>query len=437
MEAAKGKTTAEKSTEMSKRVRMMVKGMAQKAHEARAKGQPVAYLFIGSYYDEILRAMDIVPVGTENFAGLCAAKMDAERFLDKAESEGYPRHLCTYATCGIGFDAMRRELGTQPPNAPDGGMAMPTVMLGSGMMICDPRYKWYQAAQRYNDVPVHVHGFLWPPVDANLKEVQGYYVKYIRDELQGLVEFLEKQLGKKMDWDRLSEVLDLSERTLKVWNDAYQLRKAVPAPMPTEDALNTMVPGFFMLGTQEALDFYQELYKEISYRVDHKIGVIPNEKYRLLWGAGLPPWFSLIIFNYFESLGAVFPIETAYPPLPIVEVPRELHPLDRLALRAFKQCTYRYEKAQKHSGSPDVEWLLELIQDYKIDGVVCHRASTCRTLHVGQIHLLNVLKQYTDIPTLILESDIVDMRSYSEADTHAKIDAFIETVDAYKREKAS
>jgi benzoyl-CoA reductase/2-hydroxyglutaryl-CoA dehydratase subunit BcrC/BadD/HgdB len=92
--------------------------------------------------------MDIVPVGTENFAGLCAAKMDAERFLDKAESEGYPRHLCTYATCGIGFDAMRRELGTQPPNAPDGGMAMPTVMLGSGMMICDPRYKWYQAAQR-------------------------------------------------------------------------------------------------------------------------------------------------------------------------------------------------------------------------------------------------------------------------------------------------
>jgi len=46
--------------------------------------------------------------------------MDAERFLSKAEAEGYPRHLCTYATCGLGFDALRRELGEMPPNAPDG-----------------------------------------------------------------------------------------------------------------------------------------------------------------------------------------------------------------------------------------------------------------------------------------------------------------------------
>jgi hypothetical protein len=39
---------------------------------------------------------------------------------------------------------------------------------------------------------------------------------------------------------------------------------------------------------------------------------------------------------------------------------------------------------------------------------------------------------YRDIPSLILESDIVDINSYSEADTHARIDAFIEILESVK-----
>ena len=320
MEASKDapqeKTTARKSTEAAKKVRAMVKMNAERAHRARAEGWPVAYLFIGSYYDELLRAMDVATVGTENWAGVCAAKRDAERFLARAEAEGYPRHLCTYATCGLGYEAMRREMGVVP-DAPDGGMEMPTVMLGAGLNICDPRYKWYQAAQRYNDVPMHVHGLLWPPVDADLEEVEGYYIKYLIAELKGLVEFLERELGKKMDWDRLSEIVDLTEKTQRIWYEAYLLRKAIPTPMSIADALNTMVPGYFMMGTQEALGYYQDLYNELKERVDNGVGVIPDEKYRLLWGSGLPPWFGLMVFNYFESLGAVFPIETCYHPPPI------------------------------------------------------------------------------------------------------------------------
>jgi len=434
------KTTGEKSTETAKRVRRMVKGLAQQAHEARARGDPIAYLFIASFYDDILRAMDIVTVGTENYAGLCAAKMDAERFLAKAETEGYPRYLCTYATCGLGFDAIRRELGEMPPNAPDGGMEPPNVMLGTGMMICDPRYKWYQAAQRYTNAPMHILGLLNPAVyytHVDFREVRDYYIKYATEELRGLVDFLERQLGRKMDWDRLSEVVDLSERTTKVWYDAYQLRKAVPCPMPTEDALNAMVPGFFMMGTQEAYDFYRELYDEIKHRVDNRIGVIPDEKYRLLWALSLPPWYGLVIFNYFETLGAVFPIEVVYhPPLPF-EMPASVtDPLERMARRFYDGFTHWYEKAQGHTGNPWVEWFLELIQEYKLDGVVFHQAMTCRTIHCGQLHQINVLKEHSDIPVLMLEGDIIDARNYNEANTHAKIDTFIEILEAYKERQS-
>jgi len=438
VEPPKEKTSAEKSTEVAKRIRRLVKEMAAEAHEAKAKGTPIAYFFIVSFYDEIIRAMGIVPWGTENYAGLCAVKMDAERFLLKAEAEGYPNYLCSYATCILGFDAMRRELGGMPPGAPDGGLEYPSMMLGTGMMICDPRYKWYQAAQRYNNVPMHIHGLLTPTTDANLQEVQDYYIKYNTEELKGLVDFLERQTGRKMDWDQLSHVTDLAERTQRVWWEAYQLRKAIPAPMPTEDAVNTMVPGWFMMGTQRALDFYQELYNEVRYRVDHKIGVISDEKYRLMWGMSLPPWYGLVLFNYFESLGAVFPIEVVYHPPPPVDIPPRIsHPLERIAWRTFNQLTHWHEKARKHGTDPFVEWFLELIEDYKIDGVVLHQAMTCRTIHTGQLHQIRMLRKYSDIPVLLLEGDIVDVRNYNEAATHDKIDAFIEVVDAYKKRKHS
>jgi benzoyl-CoA reductase/2-hydroxyglutaryl-CoA dehydratase subunit BcrC/BadD/HgdB len=61
-----------------------------------------------------------------------------------------------------------------------------------------------------------------------------------------------------------------------------------------------------------------------------------------------------------------------------------------------------------------------------------HLAQTCRTWSLAQIHQLNVMKQYVKVPTLFIESDIVDVRMYSEADTQRRIDAFIETVASYK-----
>jgi len=437
VEASQQRTTAQHSIALAKKVRSIVKNVTIDAHAAQANGEPVAYLFISSAYDDILRAMDIKTVGTENYAGVCAAKRDAERFLERAEIEGYPRHLCTYATLGLGFDAMRKELGGMPANAADGGMPEPTVMLGTGMNICDPRYKWYQAAQRYNKAPVHILGLLNPNsyyTHTDSKEFRDYYIEYLTAELRELVAFLERETGRRLDMDRLSAVVDLSERTLIKWYDAYQLRKAVPAPMPTEDALSVMVPGMFMLGTQAAYDFYSELYDELKHRVDNKIGTIPDEKYRLLWALSLPPWYGLVLFNYFEKLGAVFPIEAVYNAGRVPEIPDSVRdPIERVAWRFYTSMTSRHEKARKRSGDVNVEWFLDLIDEYQCDGVVFHQAMTCRTIHTGQLNQINTFKKFSDKPVLLLEGDIVDARNYDERATHAKVDAFIEVVDNHKR----
>lgn len=428
------------ATQAASKIPKMVKRFMKEYLHAKEEGKFTAYTFICCGYDEILRAMDIVPIWTENFAGVCGAKHDAQRFLERAEAENLSRSLCTYALCGIGFDCWREEMGEMPPDSPWGGMPRPDMMLGSGQMICDPRNKWYQASQHYMpDVPVYNVGFLWPPYeeDYDHREVEGYYIKYNVEQLKDLVAFLERQTGKKMDWDRLEVVVDLTDKTWNIIWEAYELRRAVPTPMGTGDAMNTMVPMAFMMGTEEAYNFYKELYDELKQKIDRGEGVIPDEKYRLIWGGGLPPWFALSDFTYFNNKGAVFPVEITYRMVEAVynlDLPKVSDPLEHIAWRNLRYWTYWYDKARKRPGShPDVERLIQYIEDYKIDGIVMHEAFSCRTWHVGLIWQLNQLKKvYQEIPSLILESDIVDISSYSEVDAHNRIDTFIETLESFK-----
>ncbi len=450
------------ATEAAGKIGPMVKTSIGGTVKAREEGKSIAYTFIVCSYDEIIRAMDIVPVWTENYAGICGAKRDAERFLERAESLNFSRSLCTYALCGLGFDQWREKLGEMPPDSPWGGQAKPDFMLSSGQILCDPRNKWYQAVQQYiPDVPIYNVGLPWPLYedDIEVAEVEGYYVKYIVEELKGLVKFLEKHTGRKMDWDRLSELVDLGERTWNLIWETYELRRAVPTPMGTGDAMNTMVPMVFMLGTQEGYDFFLDLNKELKEKIARKEGVVEDEKYRLLWGGGLPSWFALTDFNYFNSKGAVFPAETTYrmiEPMYHLNIPDTNDPLERLAYRWIRYWTYWYDKAKKRPGSePDVERLIQYIEDYKIDGIVMHEAFSCRTFHLGLIWQLNQLRKIykpipvlvlgkdgnktkgkRELPSLILESDIIDMSSYSEVDTRNRIDAFIETLEQSKKNRA-
>jgi benzoyl-CoA reductase/2-hydroxyglutaryl-CoA dehydratase subunit BcrC/BadD/HgdB len=90
--------------------------------------------------------------------------------------------------------------------------------------------------------------------------------------------------------------------------------------------------------------------------------------------------------------------------------------------------THWYDRARRRRGSiPEVERLIEYIEDYDIDGVVFHQAFSCRTWHSAIMLQAQILKEvYREIPILVMEGDIVDIGSYDEADTHLRIDAFIE-----------
>jgi hypothetical protein len=65
------------ATEAASSIGAMVKAAIGGTVKAKEEGKKLAYSFIVCSYDEIIRAMDVVPVWTENYAGVCGAKRDA------------------------------------------------------------------------------------------------------------------------------------------------------------------------------------------------------------------------------------------------------------------------------------------------------------------------------------------------------------------------
>ena len=70
------------------------------------------------------------------------------------------------------------------------------------------------------------------------------------------------------------------------------------------------------------------------------------------------------------------------------------------------------------------------------DGIFFHLNETCRTWGLGQRHQVHVTKQYVDVPTLIVEGDIVDSGFFSMEQTRGRIDAFMEIVESSKNSRS-
>ncbi len=429
------KTTAVKSTETAKKANEWAKMMYLKAIESRKAGNPVAWCMVG-LQTEIIEAFDIDAVYTENYAALTAAKQQADPLLEAAEADGFSNLICGYVRTGIGYSRLFKEGGGKvPENTPRGGMTDPSMLLACSA-ICDPRFKWYQALARYQDTPYYFYDIAYPSPDQDHDDpmVRDYYINYSISQLRDFTAFCAKHTGKKLDEAYLWEKIKMAEQVHRLWWECHELRKAVPCPMPSGDMFSCIVAGMYYRCRPEALDFYQNLKDELTDRIEKGIGVIEDERYRLVWGRGLPPWHNMGLFTYFEDHGAVFVIETMYYRDQPYEVDIKTEdPIEYLARRNYEWEAIRWRKAQQGCKDPSVQLLLDFIKDYKAAGMVMHGTKSCRAFTIGQIYFKNLLEHYVKIPTLFIESDMVDARDYSKAHTEQKIDEFMEMVGQYQQ----
>jgi benzoyl-CoA reductase subunit B len=66
------------------------------------------------------------------------------------------------------------------------------------------------------------------------------------------------------------------------------------------------------------------------------------------------------------------------------------------------------------------------MEPFHLDGVVYHAIKSCRTVSTGLADGRRALMARTSVPSLFIESDMMDKRVVSEAQLKNRIDAFFE-----------
>jgi len=433
---------SEKKKKVIKRLKSMyplrglVDEMYKRALEYDKEGKPTAWCMVNWWGgDSLLRAMDIAAVYPEDYGAVCAAFGAAPAFLERANSEGFPDHMCGYARNGLGYASRMKELGTIPPEAPMGGMPKPSLLLSSGY-FCDTRYKWFQSLGRYLDAPQWFLEMPHPGVKESLEEgAYEYIIDFLVKELREFVAFLERLVGKKMDWDRLDEIVNDTIEMNRAWYEVNDLRKAKPCPMHSRDFWSSMPASLYVAGDpKQTAVSYKNMYNEVKERIDKREVAIPEEKYRLAF-AELPPWHTLGFFDELAERGWNFAIESwSYQPPKPIDLSNVSDPLERVARHTYQYFAGFFEGAYKtgeqlgYFGYP----YLEYVKDYKCDGLIAHPLLTCRTATNHLMYVKDRLMEVLKVPTLVLEGDIVDLKLFNPEEALRQAGPFEETMEHYR-----
>lgn len=374
---------------------------------AKEEGKPLAMvgLFTPS---ELYQAMDIAYLAAEYHGILSAtgSKDGLVQFYDIAEGYGLSNEVCSPHRMAVGLAKA--------------GMVPEPDFLVSTATTCDQTLKLYEILAHMFQRPAFL-------IDSPYKNDQRA-IEYTKAEIKNLIGFLEEQTKKKLDYDRLNEVLRLSKDAYDYWEKICLLRKAVPCPIGSRDTIKDFGVLLTASGRLEAVKYFEARYKEIKERVDSKKGIIPEEKYRISWLYVLP-MFDLGIANWMEEkYKAVIVMDTFSWASSHIEL-NPSDPLEFLAKKplkwAFVELTYGANEATKFS-----KLVAEQCVEYRIDIAMLLAHWSC-SQYCGIIKLLkDEIVKKTGIPFLIIDGDLLDPRVVSSAQMRAKIDELFETMEA-------
>jgi bcr-type benzoyl-CoA reductase subunit B len=361
---------------------------------------------------EFLIAADIIPIYPENHGAMLGASRMSVELCEIAEGLGYSRDLCSYARGDIGSALTQKS--------PIGGLPRPDFLLACNN-ICGTVLKWYQALSRFFNAPLF---FLDTPFIHHQQVPES--ISYVHRQLEELIVFIETQTAKKFDRERLAEVVRYSEQAAILWKGVLNQCVHRPAPMSCFDAFINMAPIVTLRGTQEVVQFYQDMNEELEDRIRQGRSAVPSEKFRLLWD-NIPIWYKMReLSELFSAYGACLVADT-YTNAWVFEGMDTLDPLDGLA-RAYTAIYLNI------SLDLMVERILDLIHRFGVDGLIIHSNRSCKPYSLGQYDMQRLIYRRTGIPSLVIEADMTDARSYSDAQVKTRIEAFMETLE--HRQKA-
>jgi bcr-type benzoyl-CoA reductase subunit B len=381
------------------------------AKTANQTGKKVAWITSGGPVEPLI-AMDVIPVYPENHGAMIGASKMGVDLCEKAEAMGYSSDLCSYA---------RSDIACAPVNGgPIGGLPRPDMLVCCNN-ICGTVLKWYEVQARYFKVPLFILDtpFCHTGFSAEAR-------RYVQGQIKEYIAFLEVACGKKLDQDRIQEVGRLSVEGQRLWQAVLDTAMNRPAPLSAFDAFFHLALIVTLRGTQQTVDYYRMLLAEMQERVREGIGAVPKEKYRLLWD-NLPVWFRMKwLSEKFASQDACLVADTYTSAW-------------CGALRYVDENDFLGSMAECHTriylnvGVDEMaRQVMEMVDKYDVDGIVMHSNRSCKPYSLGQYDIQRIVQEKKGIPTVMIEADMVDERSFSEGQIETRIEAFIEVLKERK-----
>lgn len=358
---------------------------------------------------EVLRALGYFIFYIDNHAALCGARREADALSEIAEHEGYSRDICSY---------VRTDLGVMlSGNTPIGRLPKPDLIVCCNN-ICQTILNWYRILADHTKAP-----FFLVDTPFLYGAIEPHQVAFVQRQLEELTTVAEQIAGKRLSWARLQQVIALSRDTCELYLQILDRARNRPAPIGAFDAFINMGPVVTLRGEQGAVDFYHDLLKEVDERVAKGIGIVKNERKRVLWD-NLPVWHriswlsrtlaergvAVVLSNYTYAWGEL---------APLLDPQRPMESTARIYLSVLLN----------RSASDKLQRMQSMVKDFALDGVILHSDRSCKPYSFGQVDQRTQLVTGLELPALLLEADHNDTRVFSEEQVATRLAAFVETMD--------
>ena len=390
-----------------KRLKEIMTDYYIEAKTAGQTGKKVAWITSGGPVEPLI-AMEVVPVYPENHGAMIGAAKMGAALRRAAEEMGYSPDLCSYALT---------DIACAPKNGgPIGGLPKPDMLICCNN-ICGSVLKWYEIQSRYFKAPLFI---LDTPVCHTVFTPAAK--NYVGAQLDEYIQFLEGLCGRAMDLDRMQEVGRLSVEGQRLWQKILDTAENRPAPLSAFDAFFHLALIVTLRGTRIVIDYYTELLAELNDRIARGIGAVENETYRLLWD-NLPIWHrTRWLSEKFASHQACLVADTYTAAwCGALEYIDENDFLGSMA--------EAYARIYLNMGLDQMaQHMVGMIDKYGVHGVVMHSNRSCKPYSLGQYDIIKILRAQRNIPTLLLEADMVDERGFAERQLETRIDAFMEMI---------
>lgn len=236
-----------------------------------------------------------------------------------------------------------------------------------------------------------------------------------------MIPVLEEVSGNRFDIDRLRETVALSLGCTKLWRQVLECSAAIPAPLTFFDATIHMAPAVVLRGLPQAIDYYKLLLNELKDRIANGVAAVEGERHRLYWD-GMPIWGKLReLSEQFMNLNTNV-VASTYCNSWILDAFDPAQPFESMA-RAYTEVFIDRDESYKEG------YMEEWIKAFHIDGIIFHDAKTCPYNSNSRYGMPQRVAERLELPVLVINGDLNDLRCYSEEQTRTNIEAFIEQLN--------